>query len=489
MSEIEAEPVVQSDQEASAHVDLYALTHREIQEPPATLGRAFLQIGPGMILAASIVGTGELINTTALGAEQGFILLWLILFSCVIKVFIQVELGRYAVTQGKTTLAALDTLPGPRLGASWLCWLWLFMMLTTNGQLAAMEGLVGQAVLLAIYGDAGPPADAGPWGGEPFWAAVTALAAIALLLSGGYKRLERVTTAMVGLVTLMTVLCAMRLPVSLGDIASGLSLRLPSSEEGLFLAFSAFGITGVGASELFAYPYWCIEKGYARATGPRSDDPAWAARARGWLRVMRLDSWFSMVVFTLATVAFYFMGASVLHGDLATGEIVPADLKGSGMIRTLSRMYVEVLGSWSRPLFLFGAWAVLFKTLYVATAANSRMTADFLHLGGFWPIRSPRDRERVVNVFCVIYPLLALMIFIAVRRPLALVAAGGMAQASMLPLISGATLYLRYRDTDPRVAPTRRSDALTWIAFVLITIVALYTVATQVQGFFAPAGK
>jgi Mn2+/Fe2+ NRAMP family transporter len=484
MSETESEPVVQSDQEASAHVDLYALTHHHIQDPPATMGRAFRQIGPGLILAASIVGTGELINTTALGAEQGFILLWLILFSCVIKVFIQVELGRYAVTQGKTTLAALDTLPGPRLGAGWLCWLWLFMMLTTNGQLAAMEGLVGQAVLMAIYGEAGPPADAGFWGGEPFWAAITALAAIALLLSGGYKRLERVTTVMVGLVTLMTVLCAMRLPLTWGDVGSGLSFHLPSSKAGLFLAFSAFGITGVGASELFAYPYWCIEKGYARATGPRSDDPAWAVRARGWLRVMRLDSWFSMVIFTLATVAFYFMGASVLHAGRAAGTIAADDLKGSGMIRTLSRMYVDVLGPWARPFFLFGAWAVLFKTLYVATAANSRLTADFLHLGGFWPIRSPRDRQRVVNVFCVIYPLLALTVFIVVRKPLVLVAAGGMAQASMLPLISGATLYLRYRDTDPRVAPTRLTDALTWLAFILITIVALYTVATQVQGWF-----
>jgi hypothetical protein len=55
--------------------------------------------------------------------------------------------------------------------------------------------------------------------------------------------------------------------------------------------FGAFGITGVGASELFAYPYWCLEKGYARYTGPRTADPEWAARARGWMRVLYLDAW------------------------------------------------------------------------------------------------------------------------------------------------------------------------------------------------------
>ncbi|HEX8201634.1 MAG TPA: Nramp family divalent metal transporter, partial [Isosphaeraceae bacterium] len=130
--------------------DPYALPPDAIQEPPRSLWSAFRKIGPGLILAGSIVGTGELIATTSLGAEQGYVLLWLILLSCVIKVFIQTELGRYAITHGKTTLAALDTLPGPRLGTSWLSWLWLFMMLTTQAQIAAMEGLVGQAADMAF---------------------------------------------------------------------------------------------------------------------------------------------------------------------------------------------------------------------------------------------------------------------------------------------------------------------------------------------------
>ena len=61
------------------------------------------------------------------------------------------------------------------------------------------------------------------------------------------------------------------------------------------------------------YPYWCIEKGYARFVGPRSGDAAWTARARGWIRVMHLDILCSLVVYTVATVAFYLLGAAVLH--------------------------------------------------------------------------------------------------------------------------------------------------------------------------------
>ncbi len=196
--------------------DLYALPPDAIKEPPHTLCEAIRQIGPGLILAASIVGTGELINTTSLGAKAGFSLLWLILLSCVIKVFVQVELGRYAITHGKTTLAAFDSLPGPRLGVSWLCWLWLFMMLTTQAQIAAMEGTVGQAAHMAFPRASRPIADVrraflASWRPylsshqEHFWAALTTLAAVLLLLSGGYRRLEKITTVLVAAVTLFTV--------------------------------------------------------------------------------------------------------------------------------------------------------------------------------------------------------------------------------------------------------------------------------------------
>ena len=62
--------------------DLYAMPADAIQEPPQRFSKAIRQVGPGLILAASIVGTGELINTTGLGAKAGFTLLWLILLSC-----------------------------------------------------------------------------------------------------------------------------------------------------------------------------------------------------------------------------------------------------------------------------------------------------------------------------------------------------------------------------------------------------------------------
>ena len=66
-----------------------------------------------MVLAASIVGSGELIATATLGAQVGYLALWIIVVSCVIKPVVQGELGRYTIATGETALEAFARYPGP----------------------------------------------------------------------------------------------------------------------------------------------------------------------------------------------------------------------------------------------------------------------------------------------------------------------------------------------------------------------------------------
>ncbi|MFP6763344.1 MAG: hypothetical protein VB858_06995, partial [Planctomycetaceae bacterium] len=120
----------------------------EIQEPPTSFGGIVRQLGPGLIIAASIVGSGELIATTKTGAQAGIALFWLIIVGCVIKVFVQIELGRLAIGQGETTLTSLNKVPGPRLVVNWIVWYWLIMMIVGFGQLGGIIGGVGQSLAL-----------------------------------------------------------------------------------------------------------------------------------------------------------------------------------------------------------------------------------------------------------------------------------------------------------------------------------------------------
>ena len=484
--------------------DPYALPASEIQEPPVSLWAALRKIGPGIILAGTIVGSGELLLTTSLGAKHGFLFLWLILFSCVVKVFVQTELGRYAISSGKPTLGAIDALPGLRLGAHWLAWWWLLMMLSTMFQLGAMTGTVGQALNLTF-----PSVSAGLADGlnsllpslalairerpEYPWAVFTCLAAIALLWQGGYRRIEIITTTLVVGITLLTVSAALALPftkfpIVWSDVGQGLLFRVPA--EGIAVAFGVFGITGVGAAELFYYPYWCLEKGYARYAGKRDESEAWARRARGWVRVMHLDAWVSMIVFTVSTVAFYFMGAAVLHPQGLSPE-------KKDMIETLSRMFIDSFGGWTQLVFLIGAAAVLFKTLYLSSAGNGRLIADFLSLAKFATYREPADRARVIHRVSISIPVIALCLFLAFKEPKWMVVVGGFGQALTLPMITAATIYFRYRKLDRRLTPSLVLDICLWIAFVSITFVAAYALRDQIgklltepaKATVAPVGK
>jgi hypothetical protein len=306
------------------------------------------------------------------------------------------------------------------------------------------------------------------------WATILAIATSVLLLVGRYTLIQLISTFFVATFTLVTIATLIMLQtkpewaVTTGDLADGLSFRLPpASEEAginpIATALAAFGIIGVGASELIMYPYWCLEKGYAKFTGPREHTQAWINRARGWLRVLKFDAWFSMVVYTFATVAFYLLGAAVLG---RTG----LNPSGRHMVRTLAAMYVPVFGPWADRVFLSGAFAVLYSTFFVAAAGNARMVADSLGLFG---ITDGSERMRLLwtRIISALWPIVALLLYVGVRAPAKMVLASGMAQGIMLPMLGAAALYFRYRRCDENLRPGRLWDAMLWISLAAFTII------------------
>lgn len=125
----------------------YVLTEATVEEPPKSFFGKMKYLGPGFILSASIVGSGELIMTTQLGAKAGFVTLWVVLVSCLVKVAVQLEFGKHAINTGETSLAAFNKLPGLRLGrANWSVWLWLSLMVFKFFQVGGIVG--GVAIIL-----------------------------------------------------------------------------------------------------------------------------------------------------------------------------------------------------------------------------------------------------------------------------------------------------------------------------------------------------
>ena len=119
--------------------DPYARSAEQFEEPPRGFLRTLGHLGPGMILVGSIVGSGELIVTTKLGALAGFGLLWFVLFSCLIKVVVQAELARHTISSGKTFLTVFNAIPGPAAPRPvWLTLPWMALVVAVSISLVAL---------------------------------------------------------------------------------------------------------------------------------------------------------------------------------------------------------------------------------------------------------------------------------------------------------------------------------------------------------------
>lgn len=590
-----------------------------IQPPPHHVGGILLRLGPGLIIAGSIVGSGELIATTMTGAAAGFTLLWLIIVGCVIKVFAQVELGRYTIVTGRTALDGMNEVPGPRLRVNWLVWYWVAMFLASLGQLGGIVGGVGQALgisvpltqqgtianqildaevrykvklteirrtrqllesphnearqveqtqrlsqllkeadalynrlaqhaqqdlVLTLTGSPGilhdprlnaaaidfnveqrlvvhwaepiadvyrlsrhergalvlqplPPQEsvdvrclvvARPTSSDDkYWAALLTVFTAGILYIGRYGLIQTFSTVLVASFTLMTVINVLALQslddwaIRGSDLLTGVSFVPPPATAGrsaLWIGLATFGIIGVGASELVSYPYWCLEKGYARFTGPREDSPNWADRARGWLRVLRWDCWCSMVVYTFATLAFYLLGAAIL----GRSRLSPRE---DELIRTLGAMYEPVFGRAAEVLFLFGAFAVLYSTFFVANAGHSRVVTDALRVFGLRR-DTEESRRRWVKIFSLAFPTTCLLIYVFYPKPTVLILLSGAMQTLMLPMLAVATLYFRYYRGDPRLRPTRVWDVFLWGSSVVLVVTGAALVWQQYQERIRP---
>ena len=126
-------------------VDPYARDEHSFSEPPQTLRSVLRHLGPGVILLGAIVGSGELIMTTKLGAEAGFFMLWLVFVSCFGKFVVQAELTRHTISSGKTFLQVFGNLPGPGFQRpAWLSLEWLATVLLLSFTGLGISTLLGE---------------------------------------------------------------------------------------------------------------------------------------------------------------------------------------------------------------------------------------------------------------------------------------------------------------------------------------------------------
>jgi manganese transport protein len=377
-------------------------------QAPGSLIGTLMALGPGIIVAANVIGSGELINAPVQAAKFGFVLLWAVVLSCVIKYFLQVEIGRHAILHNRTTFQSLNLCPGPKFReTSWVTWVYMV------GYTVTQVGLVG--ILLATSGlfHSVLPLGSDKSLSITIWGIVIYAVTQFLLWKSVYRGFEIIVTSIVVAFSLAALVSLVLIQstnyrIESIDILGGLRFSFGESPgAGAIAVISFIGALGTTANELFQYPYWLLENGYAKRIGDPTSE-GWVERGRGWVRVLRVDVAASTLIATVLTVSFFLLGATVLHG---TGE-VPA---GIDVVLQIGRVFTETYGESSKILFVLGGIAALYSSFLVSSAASGRMGADLMVSTGRISRDNPRAVRRAQQLFQSAYLGAVLVIFLILK--------------------------------------------------------------------------
>ena len=306
--------------------------------PEASTPRRWRLVGPGIVVAATGVGAGDLVATLIAGSRFGYALLWAAVVGCLVKILLAEAVGRFHLATGTTVFAGWRSL------GAWTT-VYFAVYVTIWGFVYGATAMTSSALPLAALF---PAVDL------LVWAVLTGVVGLVLVLLGGYGVFEKVMTACVAVMFVTVVGLAVIVAPDVPALLAGL---VPSFPEGSAV-FTLGLIGGVGGTiTMAAYGYWVNAKGWRDAT---------------WMRVMRWDNRVAYLTTGLFVVAMLVVGAELLFAaNISLTE-------GDRGLLDLDAVLEERFGRAVSVLFLVGFFATSFSSLLGVWNGVSLLFADFV---------------------------------------------------------------------------------------------------------------
>jgi len=412
-------------------------------------------VGPGIVVAATGVGAGDLVATLIAGSRFGYALLWAAIFGTLLKIALAEAVGRWTLASERTMFDGWSSLGGGLGGAG------LFA-----GRLNWAGAYFGLYVVIwgFVYGAAAMTATALPLAALfpvldiKVWGMLSGVAGLLFVWFGGYGLFEKVMTACVGVMFVTVVGLAVIVAPDIPALLTGLWPTLP--EGSVFYTLGLIGGVG-GTITMAAYGYWMNAKGW---------------RGPGWMGVMRLDNRVAYIVTGVFVVAMLIVGAELLH---AAGIALQGGDRG---LLDLDQVLRERFGRPISILFLIGFWATSFSSLLGVWQGVSLMFADFIaHVRNRSADAAARgDRSRAFRGYALwlTFPPMALLFM---DRPFGLIVAYGVLGSLFMPFLAGTLLWLL---NSSRVPPEWRSGWLSNLMLAAATALFALLAGKELIGLF-----
>lgn len=309
-------------------------------------------LGPGLLIAATGVGAGDLITASLAGSEAGVIVAWAAVAGALLKWTLNEGIARWQMATGATLLEGWILRLHPLVQWIFLAYflLWSFVV---GGALVNACGVAGASLI--------PIGD--PERSKIVWGILHSLLAIAIVLRGGFKWFEGamgvcVVAMVVGVIATAIILAGSPAPV-LAQTGTPLGLSR--------WALAVLGGVG-GTVTLLSYGYWIADRNRSGREG---------------LIECRVDLGVGYAMTALFGVSMIVIGSRISISG-----------RGAGVALDIAAQIGSVLGPIGHGAFLLGFWGAVFSSVLGVWQSAPYLFADFLNLQ-----RSPEaGRTSVVDV-------------------------------------------------------------------------------------------
>jgi len=397
-------------------------------------GFSFLKLaGPGLVVAATGIGSGDVVSATVGGARYGVVLLWAIVAGAFFKFVLSEGIARWQLATGKTALEGwADHLP------AWVKWYFgFYLVIWTVFVSAALTNATGLGIANLTGG-----AISQPWG-----AVLHSVIGFAFVWLGGYGSFEKLMKVLVGVMGFSILICAALTLENPGTAAQGLLIPTIPLGSGTYV-LSLIG--GVGGSiTMLSYNYWMREEGMRGA--------GFLSYVRGDIAVAYIfTALFGISIMLIANDAFFTAGITLTNSEA---------------VRRMAEALGNLLGTFGRLAFSVGFWAAVFASLLGVWQSVPYLYADFY---GIIKKMSPADRSAVVKVTSTPYRIALVFITLVpiplafTGQPIQVIVAYTIVGSLFVPFLAATLLYL-----NNRVKWTEAVPHNAWYTNLLLTAILL----------------
>lgn len=355
-------------------------------------------LGPAIVIAAVVVGPGTVTTASTMGANYGYSLLWVIVFSALAAFFYQLPAINITLNRGVTILEAIRIRFGKKLAIV------MFAAMYFCACISQAANFIGAAMALNYF----VPAIS-----LTGWCIITVLAALIMVLCTNYGWLENFTKVLIIMMVCAFVFTVIGSKPSISEIASqGFSFKIPEANFYLVLAMLSTTMVydiPITLSALHKQKYLNSESPESRLSPEKKRMSA------------KMDLIVGTIVTAVLTSTILICSACNLH---------PLGIKVSSAADMAAQL-TPILGRYAGILFSLGLWGAAFSS----GMFRMELTPMLYNQATDQPMDKKALRSRICILGAGIVPIIFIMLFGA--APAQLIIAVQAITGLLLPFICG----------------------------------------------------